>query len=181
MTRVKLLAVASAVTMVLALSLAAAPIPPPFHNLSGYEFLLGNPCTIGPMQLQGKCGVSFLGWIGGKGPVPNGWMAFPGNTQGLWETTVNYIGSPGFGKQVTVAGGVFDLLFKHHAGITAMVTGGTVAWPSDATTDMGCGPGVATANLTLSSGPGGPTAFQGCLHDLPAGSVIPPKIWGSLQ
>lgn len=179
MRRVKLLAIASAVTMVLALSLAAAPIPPPFHNISGYEFLLGTPCTI--ESFPGTCGVSFLGWVGGKGAVPKGWMAYPGNTQGLWEATVNYIGSPAFDSQVQVAGGVFDLLFKHQPAIEATVTGGTVTWPADATTDSGCGRGVATVDLALSSGPGGPTSFEGCLHDLPAGSVIPPKIWGSLQ
>jgi hypothetical protein len=24
-----------------------------------------------------------------------------------------------------------------------------------------------------------PASFVGCLHDLPAGSVVPPKIWGT--
>lgn len=181
MTRVKLLAVASAVTMILALSLAAAPIPPPFHNISGYEFATGNPCI---WTTSDTCGVSFLGWIGSKGPVPNGWRAFPGNTQGLWEATLDYSGTPGFGNTVTVLAdgkGVFDLLFKHRPGIVAMVTAGTVMWPNDSSTDSGCGPGVATVNLTLSNDPGGPTSFQGCLHDLPALSVLPPKIWGTLQ
>jgi hypothetical protein len=180
MTRAKILVIASA-ALAMALGLAAAPasIPSPFLNLSGYEFLLGTTCTIG--GLPSKCGVSFLGWSGGKGPGPDGWTAYPGNTQGLWESTINYIGSPAFGSQVGVAGGVFDLLFKHKPTISGVVTGGSVTWPTDANTDIGCGAGVATASLTLNTGSRGPTSFQGCLHDLPAGSVIPPRIWGTLQ
>lgn len=177
MTKLKLLAVAAAASMALALGLAAMPPGSPSVNLSGYEFLLGTTCTIG--TLSGKCGVSFVGWTGGSGAKPNGWTPLPGNHQGLWEATVNYTGAPNFNASVNVVSGTFDVLFKNRTKISGTVTGGTVEWPADQTTDIGCGDGVATVNLSLSTG-GGPTNFQGCLHDLPAGTVIPPKIWGKL-
>lgn len=172
---------ALAVAVMALLSLNAVATPPPFHhfnlsNLSGYEFLLGSPCPGG----TGTCGVSFLGWTGGKGAEANGWQAFAGNNQALWQSTVNYSGSPAFDASVTVTGGVFNLLSKHGQSIEGAVSSGTVTWPADANTDIGCGAGVATVNLSLLTGPGGPTNFQGCLHDLPAGSIIPPKIWGTL-
>jgi hypothetical protein len=51
-------------------------------------------------------------------------------------------------------------------------------WPASVSDNIGCGPGVATVALELT---GDASYFSGCLHDLPAGSVIPPKIWGTLQ
>ena len=179
MTKVRLLAVAAAGAMALALGLAAVPPGPRSLNLSGYEFQLGTPCTINSQA--GKCGVAFGGWTGGSGPVDGGWTPFPGTRKGLWEATIDYTGSPDFGSSVDVQSGSFDVLFKNRKTISGTVTSGTVTWPSSATGDLGCGAGVATVELSLSSGAGGPTSFQGCLHDLPAGTVIPPKIWGTLE
>ena len=145
-------------------------------NLSAYEFLLGTPCTIN--DEAGKCGVSFGGWMGGTGPVANGWTPFPGNKQGLWDAEINYTGSPNFGSSVTVVSGTFDLYFKGSTAISGTVTGGSVTWPSSASDDSGCGDGVALVMVQVTTG--SPLTFRGCLHDLPAGSVIPPKIWGTL-
>lgn len=144
-------------------------------NLSGYEFLLGSSCTID--GIPGTCGVEFGGWTGGSGPGANGWTRFPGNRRGLWAATINYTGSANFGSTVIVTSGSFDVLFKQGRTISGVVTGGTVIWPIDENTDAGCGAGVANVALTLS---GGASSFAGCLHDLPAGTVIPPTIWGTL-
>ena len=151
-------------------------------NLSGYEFLLGSPCQVN--GLPGKCGVLFGGWTGGKGQEPVGWVPFPGTRQGLWEADVNYTGSPDFGSSVDLQSGTFDLLLKNRPSISGTVTGGTVEWPplasNGAPQDIGCGIGVAklTVYLTIN---GSSHSFDGCLHDLPAGTVIPPTIWGTLE
>ena len=144
-------------------------------NLSGYEFLLGSSCTI--VGTPGTCGVQFGGWTGGSGPVSNGWTTFPGNRRGLWEANINYTGTANFNSTVQVISGSYDVLFKNAKTISGTVTGGTVAWPANLYADAGCGAGVAIVALTLS---GDASSFSGCLHDLPAGSVIPPKIWGTL-
>jgi len=40
-------------------------------------------------------------------------------------------------------------------------------------------PTVAKVIAFFKTRHGAPASFVGCLHDLPAGSVIPPKIWGT--
>jgi hypothetical protein len=82
---------------------------------------------------------------------------------------------------VNLQAGRFDLLFKSHQTLTGKVTGGTVQWPeSQSDTSLGCGTyvGRVTVFLTIN---GHPHTFDGCLHDLPVGTVIPPKIWGTLH
>jgi len=154
--------------------------PPLPVNLSGYEFLLGTNCTIAGQP--GTCGVHFGGWTGGNGPVPNGWTPFPGTGHGLWKASVSYTGNAGFGATVQLISGSFDVLYTNGKTISGTVTGGTVIWPI-AGQDIGCGTDVAVVhgNLTFKPGPNGVGSFQGCLHDLPAGTIIPPKIWGTLQ
>ena len=68
---------------------SAAPTPLPV-SVSGYELLLGSPCTINTQS--GTCDVTFSGWTGGGGQMANGWTRVPGTGQGLWEATVNYTG-----------------------------------------------------------------------------------------
>lgn len=170
--------ITAAMMLVLSLAASAAPLP---VNLSGYEFLLGNSCTI--QGQPGTCDVRFGGWTGGSGPVPNGWTVFPGTGEGLWKASIDYTGTVGFGGQVEVARGRFDVLFTSGTTVSGRVTGGTVTWPT-AGDDIGCGKDVAVVNVNVTFFGGGPKSsgsFQGCLHDLPAGSVIPPKIWGTLQ
>jgi hypothetical protein len=170
--------VAAVVTAAFAVALSVAARAASAVNLSGYEFLLGSPCLI--EGFPGTCGVAFGGWTGGSGANPGGFAIFPGNRRGLWEASINYTGSPAFGAEVHVAGGSYDVLFKNAKTVSGAVITGTVMWPADASDDdaIGCGAGVARIDLTLS---GDASSFSGCLLDLPAGSVIPPKIWGTLQ
>lgn len=158
---------------------ALAQAPPAIYplNLSGYEFRLGSPCTIG--GVTGKCGVAFGGWTGGSGPGPDGWTPFPGTRKGFWDAEVNYTGSADFGHTATLQSGTFDLLLKHRPSISGIVTGGTVEWPAEGGS-LGCGKDVAKVTVYLSIG-GQPHSLDGCLHDLPAGTVIPPKVWGTLE
>jgi hypothetical protein len=156
---------------------AAGPLP---VNLSGYEFLLGTSCTINGQA--GTCDVQFGGWTGGKGRVANGWTPFPGTGEGLWKTTVDYVGKAKFDGQVELVSGSFDVLFTNGMTISGKVTGGTVKWPV-AGGSIGCGTDVAvvSVNVAFSGAATGSGLFVGCLHDLPAGSVIPPRIWGTLE
>lgn len=164
--------------LIFSLAVSAFSQGPHSINLSGYEFRLGTPCTINDQA--GKCGVKFGGWTGGGGDTTNGWTPFPGNKRGLWSADVNYIGSADFGATVYLQSGSLDLLFRHQNNIFGTVTGGTVTWPSSASVDTGCGPGVAQVSVLLTIN-GSSGAFDGCLHDLPAGTVLPPTIWGTLH
>ena len=179
MKHLRFVVVAVLLLVVFAWKFAPGVKAAPSTNLSAYEFLLGSPCTIDGDA--GKCGVAFGGWMGGNGYVANGWAPFPGNKQGLWDAEINYTGSPDFGSSVSVRSGSFDLYFKNGTTISGTVTGGSVFWPtSSSNNEYGCGDGVAAVlvNVNVTTGPS--MAFLGCLHDLPAGSVIPPKIWGTL-
>lgn len=177
MKRLRFVVVALMMVMVFAWKFAPGVKAQSSTNLSAYEFLLGSPCTIDGEA--GKCGVSFGGWMGGGGPVAGGWTPFPGNRQGLWDAEINYTGSPDFNGSVTVRSGTFDLYFKGGKTLSGTVTGGTVSWPtSSSDNEYGCGDGVAQVTVQVTTGSS--LTFKGCLHDLPAGSVIPPKIWGTL-
>jgi hypothetical protein len=149
-------------------------------NVSGYELLLGTSCTI--FGERGTCGVAFSGWTGGLGQKPNGWTHFPGTGQGLWKASANYLGSAGFGLSVHVVGGKFDLLFTDGTVVQGNVGSGTITWPAEGA-GIGCGIDVAKISVSIgfTHGVAGSGSFEGCLHDLPAGTVIPPKIWGALQ
>jgi hypothetical protein len=59
------------------------------------------------------------------------------------------------------------------------VTEATVVWPASTAANLGCGEGVAKLIAFFTTKHGAPACFVGCLHDLPAGSIIPPKIWGT--
>jgi hypothetical protein len=147
-------------------------------NLSGVELFAGHPCTISGEN--GTCGVHSVGWGGGSGHVPNGWVTFPGDGRALWEAAINFQGDVAFGKTINVLkGGRLELLLKKNKLLSEMVTEGTVVWPPSATGDLGCGEGVAKVTAFFKTKDGAPASFVGCLHDLPAGSVIPPKIWGT--
>ena len=158
-------------------SASAAPLP---INLSGYEFLLGTSCTINGQAAT--CGVAFGGWTGGHGPVAAGWTPFPGNDEGLWKATIDYLGRPQLGGHVELVGGSFDVLLTNGTTVTGRVTGGSVMWPP-AGHNTGCGTDIAAVSVTVAfkGAVTGSGLLRGCLHDLPAGSVIPPKIWGTLE
>ena len=149
-------------------------------RVSGYEYFIGTSCTIDSQPAI--CDVQFGGWTGSGGQVADGWRAFPGNGQGVWTATVDYKGKARFGGQVTLLGGNFHLLFTDGKAVLGRVTGGTIIWPVRGQSTV-CGTDVAVVsmNVRYRVGATGLGLFKGCLHDLPAGSVIPPKIWGRLQ
>jgi hypothetical protein len=147
-------------------------------NLSGVEFFAGHPCMVDGQAAT--CGVHSVGWGGGSGHDANGWVPFPGDGNAVWEASVAYQGDVAFGKTVElVKGSRLELLLKGNKLLSEIVTEGTVTWPPSATSDFGCGEGVAKAIAFFTTKHGAPASFVGCLHDLPAGSVIPPKIWGT--
>src|SRR6266852_1007782 len=160
-----------------ALAFASQPALAQFPvNVSGYEVFLGVDCTIN--NEPATCGVRFGGWTGGSGAVPGGWTRFPGDREGFWTANVNYNGKAGFDKTVTLLGGSWELLFKNGTVVQGTVSAGNVQWPA-ATGDLGCGTGVAKITASLAVKGGGAAGFVGCLHDLPAGTVVPPKVWGT--
>jgi hypothetical protein len=146
-------------------------------NLSGVEFFAGHPCTIGGQHAT--CGAHFVGWSGGSGHEPNGWVPFPGDEKALWEADINYEGQVAFGKTIDLLQGRLELLLQTQQLVSETLTNGTVVWPPSATHDLGCGRGVARVTAFFTTKQGAPASFVGCLHDLPAGSVLPPKIWGT--
>jgi hypothetical protein len=155
-------------------SYALAHKPP--VNVSGYETFLGIECTL--RGQPSACGVTFSGWIGGDGQVPDGWEPFPGDFQGLWQARINYTGQAGFGNTVDIVGGRWDIFFLDGHSLSGPVkNGGTVQWPFDEFDDIGCGAGVAVVEALIAGG--GAATFKGCLHDMPAGTVIP-MVWGVL-
>jgi hypothetical protein len=79
-----------------------------------------------------------------------------------------------------VQSGSFHLFLKGQSPVAGTVTGGELQWPPSAFEDIGCSEGVAQVFVNVTMKTSGPLFFQGCLHDLPAGSVIPLKIWGTL-
>ena len=144
--------------------------------VSGYEILLGHNCLIA--GTAATCGTTFTGWTGIQ--PSGGFLPFPGTGQGFWSLQINYIGQPAFGGSVNVVGGNWAFFFLNGTNKHGTVLNGTVTWPVDASSKIsGClaGEALATANITVAGG--GPTIVVGCLHDLPAGSVIPPTVWGA--
>ena len=144
--------------------------------VSGYEIYLGRNCLIG--GAAATCGTTFTGWTGIK---PNGgFLPFPGTGKGFWSLQINYLGQPAFGGSVNVVGGNWSLFFLNGTSKHGTVLNGTVTWPADAgSTYGGCLPGEALAQANITVAGGLPTIVAGCLHDLPAGSVIPPTVWGA--
>jgi hypothetical protein len=144
--------------------------------VSGYELFLGYNCVI--RGVPATCGTTFSGWTG---ETSGGWLQFPGTGEGAWSVRINYTGQPMFGGSVMIVGGSWQFHFKNGTSLHGTVdSGGTVIWP-DASSSMGCGNGVAVVNANLSVFGGGPANLSGCLHDLPKGTVIPPKVWGTFN
>jgi hypothetical protein len=150
---------------------AAAQVQVP---VSGYEIYLGHNCRVA--GVSGTCGATFTGWTGVT--ADGGWVGFPGSGQGVWSIQINYTGKPAFGGSVNIVGGRWSFLFFNGLDLHGKVVSGTVTWPADANTSIGCGNGVAVGQASLTVAGGRPATVTGCLHDLPAGKVIPPTIWG---
>ncbi len=158
-----------AALFVMPLSRAVAQVP-----VSGYEIFIGHNCLI--QGTPGTCGATFTGWTGG-GTV---WVPFPGTGQGAWSIQINYTGRPMFNGSVTVKSGKWSFLFFNGTEMRGKVLSGTVQWPIKGTSFPECGvTNAAIATATLSVEGGGTATVAGCLHDLPAGDVIPPTVWGA--
>lgn len=157
--------------LVLLFGTAVAQVQVP---VSGYEIFLGHNCVIG--GVAATCGATFTGWTGETAGA--GWLAFPGTKQGTWSIQVNYTGKPMFSGSVTIVGGKWRFLFINGTELRGKVVSGTVTWP-EANMPSSCGTDVAVVQAELSVVGGGTAAVAGCLHDLPAGSVIPPQVWGT--
>ncbi|MGA8152993.1 MAG: hypothetical protein WB952_18725 [Terriglobales bacterium] len=145
--------------------------------VSGYEIFLGTNCVIGGEPAT--CKATFTGWTGTT--KKGHWSPFPGTGQGIWSIQVNYTGQPMFNGSVTIVGGKWNFIFTKGVLLHGAVNSGTVTWPLDKNTSIGCGDGVAVGVASISVAGGGNATVTGCLHDLPKGSVIPPKIWGTFN
>ena len=145
--------------------------------VSGYELFLGYNCVVG--GVPATCGTTFSGWTGETSS--RGWLQFPGTGEGAWSVRINYTGQPMFDGSVTIVGGSWRFQFKNGTSLRGTVENGIVTWPLDASSDIGCGDGVAVVNANLSVSGGTPATLSGCLHDLPKGAVIPPKVWGTFN
>ncbi len=146
--------------------------------VSGYEIYLGHNCRIA--RQPATCGTTFTGWTGIQPTVTGGFLPFPGTGQGAWSLQINYVGKPAFNSSVNVVGGNWSFLFFNGTSKHGTVLNGSVTWPVDASSTYGgclAGEALAQANITVAGG--SPTMVVGCLHDLPAGSVIPPTVWGA--
>jgi hypothetical protein len=148
--------------------------------VSGYEIYLGHNCTVA--GAPATCGATFTGWTGETSD--GGWLAFPGTGEGVWSIQINYTGHPAFGgttPQVTIVGGKWSFLFVNGQELRGKVLSGMVTWPVDQYSSVegsNCGDGVAVAQASLSLVGGQSATVAGCLHDIPAGTVIPPQEWG---
>jgi hypothetical protein len=152
-------------------------------NVSGYELFPGIDCTLD--NEPATCGVTFGGWTGGSGAVAGGWTRFPGNRHGFWAVTLDRQGTAAFGSIVNILSGTLTLALKADGTfllLSGSVSDGIVKWPPQGGT-LGCGIDVALVdvNLQITTLGNAPATFKGCLHDLPAGSIIPPPIWGTLM
>jgi hypothetical protein len=140
--------------------------------VSGYEVFLGSNCVFHGQPAT--CGATFTGWTGGG----TSWVGFPGSGLGVWSLQINYTGHPSLPGQVTVVGGNWSFLFVNGLELRGKVVSGTVTWPDEGS--AGCGgvvnAGWAQAILTVNGGAN--ATVSGCLHDIPAGTVIPPTVWG---
>ncbi len=166
----------SALLLMLFGTAAAQTVP-----VSGYEIYLGHNCTVA--GAPATCGATFTGWTGETSG--GGWLAFPGTGKGVWSIQINYTGHPAFGgttPQVTIVGGKWSFLFVNGLELRGKVISGTVTWPTDQNSSVDgsiCGPGVAVAQANMSLVGGKSATVAGCLHDIPAGTVIPPQEWGA--
>ncbi len=145
--------------------------------LSGVELFRGFPCA--SHGTRGTCGAYLAGWGGGSGDVTNGWAPFPGDKEALWEAHVDFDGEPAFGKSIQLLRGNLKLQIKRQKPLSEPIIGGIVTWPASATSDLGCGNGVARIDISFDATHDGPAYFVGCLQDLPTHTEASQKVWGT--
>jgi hypothetical protein len=157
-------------------------------NLSGGETSSGHP------ESDVQVDVTFEGWVGGTGPVPDtdggrpiGWVAPPGEG-GQWKIVLDYCCLSTRQQQhgVTILpGGSWELQLSDGDHFTGSVQSGTVRFPQNLDEDLGCGPGVTKVSATFlfdadEHGQQQPKSSDAtaCLDDLH--DWHPPPIWGTI-
>jgi len=160
-------------------------------NLSGGETSSGHP--EGDVQVD----VTFEGWVGGTGPVPDtdgigpiGWVAPPGEG-GQWEIVLDYcclntLEEEGF---VTILDGSWELQLPDGSRFSGSVESGIVQFPPGFSLeeDIGCGPGVTKVSAILLDADEDDDKdkkdkgrlAEACLDDLRG--LDPDPIWGTIS
>jgi hypothetical protein len=152
-------------------------------NLSGQETSGGYRTADGVRH-----NVTFEGWVGGTGPVPDtdgvgpiGWVAPPGEG-GSWSVVIDFCCSSTRREhhRVTILGGSWELQLPDGAYFTGSVESGTVRFARSLAEDLGCGPGVTKVSAMFLFDPDAQNSHaKACLddlHDLPTR----PPIWGRI-
>jgi hypothetical protein len=154
----------------------------PVH-LSGTEPSTGHP--EGDVQVD----VTFEGWVGGTGAVPDtdgdgpvGRVAHPGEG-GHWKIVVDHCCPSTFEARrvVSILDGSWELQFPDGRRFSGGVEMGIVRFPKDLGEDIGCGPGVAQVSAILRDADEGHEKARranACLDDLRGLDPIP--IWGTI-
>jgi hypothetical protein len=143
-------------------------------GVSGYEAFPG----IHKARSSVTSGASFGGWT--TAPLTKAWVPRSRSTGGYWGVTVNYTGTPGLGRSVTILPGGYWFLQGDGAALFGQIQSGVVVWPASLATDIGCGAGVATVVAALAIAGGGSLALNGCLNDTHLSTVFPPQVWGNV-
>jgi hypothetical protein len=151
-------------------------------NLSGQEMYSGDP------EGDVRRGVTFEGWVGGTGPVPDtdragpiGWVAPPGEG-GSWHVVIDYccLSTRQEQHMVTILpGGSWELQLPDDAPFKGSVESGTVRFARSLAEDLGCGPGVTKVSaMFLFDADGQSSHAKACLDD--RHGLRPPPIWGRI-
>jgi hypothetical protein len=152
-------------------------------TLSGWETFGGYRTADGVRH-----DVTFEGWVGGTGPVPDtdgdgpiGWVAPPGEG-GSWRVVIDFCCASTRRKQhrVTILGGSWELQLPDGTHFTGSVESGTVRFPRSVAEDLGCGPGVTKVSaMLLFDADAQSSQTKACLNDLHDLPTRPP-IWGRI-
>ncbi len=140
---------------------------------SGFELFAG-------FKLEGvTIGASFTGWT----DTSTQWVPFRQGAGGFVSGSINYSGTPGFTRSVTIVGGRWSWFeADEHTMHNGPVLGGSVKWPTNAgsiVSGSGCPAGVAAFTAAVRDTASNTTGtIAGCLNDQ---LVFPPKIWGSVD
>ena len=178
----------------------------PVAGSAGREiFLAGRELSPGIEKNGTTYGVLFAGWTVGDA----GWAPVLGSNGGSWMATINRKGTAGFESCVVITGGKWSVQQSDGPTYWGRVLPGTacapdpvsdpdsylkwgsVTWPIDPYSDIGCGTGVAVVRAEISLGfPWGRPwksagTIEGCLDDqewLVSGDSfrLPPRIWGTM-
>ncbi len=128
---------------------------------------------------DGKVGVMFMGWTHDE-PEPDTWVSPAASDGGIWTARMSFEGIIGLGGEVDLRRGRWALRPPNSRPLWGTILGGTVAWPLDIGTDIGCGTGAATFDADISPRFRRSMAgtIVGCRDD--THRLIPPPIWGVL-